>query len=243
MDGRVIRKLVILACALATLTACVSPRPSRSPEPAPPSTAGIGQEVLPSATPIDWATYADHLVTVTVESERRLPISEDEREAGEGSIARELTMTVTDVPWSRPGTSTAAPKTLTWPELGWTFDREGERPLRMSGVPWVEVGRNYLIPVTFIPKGDGDALMDMWIPLGLQNQLPFQDQVIGKGEEIPLGNGEIYAGKTRGTVSTVRDRAWGKGSSDLVELLRTTAPDPRARMSLPPLSRYAETQK
>ncbi|MFZ1410114.1 MAG: hypothetical protein WAS07_01485 [Micropruina sp.] len=201
-------------------------------------------ELLPSASETDWVTYADHLVAVRVDSESRLPISKDELASGEGLIGRELSMTVLEVTWSRPGTSVAAPRTLTWAALGWTFGDKGERQMRLNGAPWIEVGHDYLIPITFIPKGDQGALLDLWTPLGLGNQLPFDQGVIGRGEAIRLADGSTYTGAPTGGGQTVRDRAWGKGAAELVALLRAAKPDPAAAsdMDLPPLSRYAATQ-
>ncbi|MFE9247992.1 hypothetical protein [Streptomyces sp. NPDC007088] len=64
-------------------------------------------------------TYADHVVAVTPVSEREIAPIASEIERGEGLIQREVTLKVTGVLWSRPGST--APKSFPWVASGWQF--------------------------------------------------------------------------------------------------------------------------
>lgn len=227
--------LTVWAIVAALLVSCGAPR-----EPV----VAQGLEPLPSSSAVAWVTYGDHVVVARVTSERRLPIDADEQRAGEGSISREVALSVEQVAWSRKGAPVEAPPHLVWAGPAWSFDADGERPLRLANVPRLEIGHDYLIPITHIPKGDQTALLDRWIPLGPANQLPFDDGVVGRGETVLGADGKPFQPDPGRPDATIRDKIWGAGLNEVRLLLDQRGIDPAAatHMDLPPLSRYAATQ-
>lgn len=112
--------------------------------------AAAGADRYPSATALDWATYADHVVVATVEREALVEPSADEIERGEGLLLRNLSMSVTEVVWSSPLASTPAPAEFDWRALGWHFTTDPEyKRTAMTGddEPRLEVGHTYIIAI------------------------------------------------------------------------------------------------
>lgn len=124
-----------------------------------------GLEALPSGSAVAWRTYADHLVVVHVDSEKRLRPTIDEIEAKEGFIPRQVTLTVKSNVWSRPGTRSRTPTTMKWTSGGWAFSGSKEQPLRLDGVPWLLTGHDYLVPITYTALTPNSVDKATWIPL------------------------------------------------------------------------------
>ena len=76
---------------------------------------------LPANTAVDWVTYADHVVQIRIDSERRLTATDEERANGEGLIGREVMVTTERTLWSRPGTANPPPARMVWDDGGWIF--------------------------------------------------------------------------------------------------------------------------
>jgi hypothetical protein len=234
--------LLLGACAVTTPAV-----PARSPETtaaspgAEPSDAAIvdGSQSYDDLTAEDWVTFADYLVTVRVDAERRLPKEPGEAEVGEGMQVREVDVTMTSVLWRRPTARDVSPQTASWASGGWVFSRENERPVRLAGAAWLIVGKTYLMPTTH-EKLTRFGVRWRWIPMSSTSMFPFDDGVIGKGERIPLQDGSTYAGKSPGIDRPLRDDVWGKPSTELVEILESARPhaaalpfmadDPKARV-------------
>jgi hypothetical protein len=100
--GQSVRHLGLIA-ALLLLAACSSQQDQ--------PVLAEGLEVLPSSSAVAWVTYADHMVVVQIDGEKRLGPTKDEVEASEGFIPRHVALTVKEVLWSRSGTPAQAPTT------------------------------------------------------------------------------------------------------------------------------------
>lgn len=199
-----------------------------------------GLEVLPSSTAVAWVTYADHLVKIHVTDEKRLQPTKDEVDAGEGMIPRQVTATVDEVFWSRPGTTEPSPTAVTWTSGGWIFHGKHEKEIQVDDTAWLKPGRDYLVPISYTSLSPGGEYAASWIPLGSKNTMPFDDNVIGRGDIITI-DGAIYNGSNPHGETPMRDSVWGKGSQDVVATLDNTKPDPAAKdyMDLSPIDRYA----
>lgn len=190
----------------------------------------VADDRYPSQTATDWVTYSDHVISYTVLSEKALPMSEEEQLAGEGFTPRELTVRVNGIIWSKPGSSIKPPaigSTMVRHAGGWTV-HEGER------TPWVDPDRpslepdhSYIEAVQWLTDGpDGTQLSPSWVGLGEGSKLPFDNSVIGKGEN----EGEIVsptqfrAMEDEPGPATLEEQMAGKGASDLADALKAAEP-------------------
>ena len=141
----------------------------------------------PNATATDWATYADHVLAVTPVAERALPPAGSEEDGGEGLIARDVTLRVDEVLWSRPDPDRPAPETLDWEGWGWRFeDSPDDRTAIVgTGTSRVEPGHSYLMAVAWEPArcSPGDPRQPArWTGLGSASIVPFDNGIVGEGE-------------------------------------------------------------
>ncbi len=143
-----------------------------------------------------------------------------------------MSLVVDDVLWSRLG-APEVPSRLHWQAPGWTYDgqdRQGE--FNIAGYPRQTQGHTFLVQIVLLPAHG--KYPSEWSPLSTETVLPYDGGTIGDGEEIP-GLGDSYQ------LSAVRRAVWGASADELVELLQTTPPDPRAIpfMDLSPVARFA----
>ena len=94
--------------------------------------AASGDELLPSATAVDWVTYGDIAARVTVERAVEVPATDEEVKAGEGAIGRQVVVTVDDVLWRQGARTLNVPKELTLDAGGWTFRGSERRKLAFA---------------------------------------------------------------------------------------------------------------
>jgi hypothetical protein len=155
--------------------------------PADPVVKGDGRSRTASTTADDWATYADHVLVVTVADEVRLKPSAEEIERGEGMIGRTVKLRVDKVLWSAPDAPQSAPAKLDLSAAGWVFnDGEGQADgvkfsLRHSSR--LEKGHTYVKAVEWIddPCSD-DAKQGSWEGLGSGDTIPYDKGLLGAGE-------------------------------------------------------------
>lgn len=147
-----------------------------------------GADRYPSLTAADWVTHADYVVIGTVNSERRLPPSQEERDRGEGLIMREVSVNVEKVLWTAPGIRPDAPESFVWPALGWQFTTDPEyQETLMTGAhePRLEEGNSYIFAIEK-PGAYCDGLSGPetpeWRGLGATGVLPVSEDVVGAGE-------------------------------------------------------------
>jgi len=179
-----------------------------------------GDNLLPSDTATDWVTYGDHLVMATVVAEKALEPTQEELEVGEGFIPRVVTFEIQKALWSREGVR-AAPAEISLDLDGWTFQGDKRTPLRLRGEPMVDVGKTYLLPITYLSRSRLVGVAG-WSNLSPDSILPYEGGVIGKGDTI--GG---YSGDSEG-MTDLRDAVWGKSAASLVTRLNSTKPDPAA---------------
>ncbi|HRW01421.1 MAG TPA: hypothetical protein P5314_06555 [Tetrasphaera sp.] len=200
-------KAIVAGCLMLTLGGCSGQG----------AVTAEAQEFFPSSTAEDWVTYSDAIVNIHVEREFEIPPSADELEADEGIIGRNVSATVKEVMWRQPSRSDLAiPRSLDLGAGGWVFHGSERKELRFSGSPRLEPGHDYLIALAYTtlhPTGSGTPA---WIPIGGQAIVPNDSATIGKGEDIARPG-------------ALAKSLQGRPTSDLVDKIRETAPDPKAK--------------
>lgn len=155
--------------------------------PAEAVVSGEGRDRTASTTAVDWATYADHVLVVTVADEVQHKASAGEIERGEGMISRTVKLRIDKVLWSAPDAPQPPPATLDMSAAGWVFnDAEG----RTGGVKFVlrhssrlEKGHTYVKAVEWIDDPcSADPERGSWDGLGSGDTIPFDKGVLGVGE-------------------------------------------------------------
>lgn len=141
-----------------------------------------GDDLFPPQTASDWATFADHIVTVHITSEEELPATDQEVAIGEGIILQRLTFAVDSVEWSRTD-APPVPDALTWDEFGWSFTGSERSPMSLEGLPDLAPGHEYLVPVVLLPDnrftGEGG-----WSPLGGATMFSYDNDSLGNGPHV-----------------------------------------------------------
>ena len=197
------RRLVVPAVAMAVLGACGGqPRMSSA------RAASVNHDAsVPSESLRDWVTYADAVVIGTVEQTSALPISDEEREAGEGYISRRVRVRIDDIVWRRHTRAPTPPAAVTFITFGWTFD--GDRRDPSSGGPiWLQPGKRYVIPLARW-KRDG------WAPFSAIATLQLDD----RGRVAPPDGDEAMPWETRLS---------GRSAQEAAQILAAIEPDPSA---------------
>jgi hypothetical protein len=222
---------VALAAAIATGTAIGALRGDS--DAAGPDAAGVttmtghGSAILPYETGTDWVSYADHVIAARVESDAELPAPED-IERGEGYIGRRVVLRVEDKLWSRSGAPVAVPDTLELDVAGWVLHDGQRRDFVLEGGPRVEVGHSYIFPFAWLGE-------EGWAPLSTAAVLPYDEGVIGRGENHGADADEGTA---------LFDEASGRSGPELANLLAATEPYPEtaAFAHLDPRKRWEMAQ-
>ncbi|MFJ4011090.1 hypothetical protein [Streptomyces sp. NPDC090026] len=147
-----------------------------------------GSDRLPNQTAEDWVTYADHVVIVSATSEQEVAPDQVEIDRGEGLIGRNVNLKVDKVLWSRDGALKAAPKTWEYPTLGWQFkddDLDNRQKMAMADSPRLEKGHSYIMAIMWeaaqCPEGDEKEPAG-WFGLGEGSEIPYDNGIIGNGE-------------------------------------------------------------
>ncbi|NRQ36569.1 hypothetical protein HII36_32755 [Nonomuraea sp. NN258] len=235
---------LVIVTAAVTLVAASGERPAgpRPPAAAPPAAAGPapdgevvlgdGRDRTASVTASDWATYADHVVVVTVVGESKRSPSRTEVERREGMIGRTVSLRVDKVLWSAPDTPQPAPATLLESVPGWVFndnDGRGTRKFAIKNSSRVEVGHTYVKALEWEDDVcSDDPAKGRWEGLGSGGVIPFDGGVLGVGEfeGRPRTLAEARA-SLRGVdpvLRGVREQTLGAPVSTLVEQVRVAAP-------------------
>jgi len=211
MKATVAKSGVILA-VLALANACTS----TAEEPETKSRDGdvvIGEaeELLPGETLEDWRTYADHVVRVRVDSEKRGRLTPEEMKNGEGFVDRTLSFSVEQVLWSSPHAA-APPSRLTLQLDGWAVKGDRDLPVRFEGEPMIEVGNEYVMPIVRLTPGRQVAI-PQWSNLSVRAILPISGEVIGRGDALVGGDPSR---------SPAAGRLWGRRVASVASELAVT---------------------
>jgi hypothetical protein len=195
-----------------------------------PTTAGGDETVevsaserLPADDLVDWVSYADAVVAVTVTGEAELAPTEEESAAGEGLLLRDVTLQVDDVLWSHPTLSGLPAEPFTFTTIGWLFGDGQRTPAVSGGAVRLEVGRRYVMPVTY---WDDD---EQWGPTAPSAVLALDaDGRVAAAEDA--GDG------AEDSLAALSDRP----VADLAEELAATEPHPvaEANRNLDPVARF-----
>lgn len=147
-----------------------------------------GSGTFPSQTATDWVTYADHVVVARAVRQSIGEPSKEELEAGKGTIPRQMTYQVQEVIWSTARPDRPAPSTFEFSVWGSSF-RNGNTgdlvPIASADSPRSELGRTYVIALVSDEArcSPGDTKIPaQWTTLGTDSILPFDDGIIGNGE-------------------------------------------------------------
>ncbi|MEU2288639.1 hypothetical protein ABZ614_43360 [Streptomyces sp. NPDC013178] len=184
----------------------------------------------PSQTAADWIAHTDHAIAYTVLSEKALPMSEEEEQSGEGFVPRELTVRVDKVIWSHPASTSEPPavgSTIVRHSGGWTV-HDGERtPVVDADRPVLEPGHSYIEAVHWLTKGpDGTELPPSWVGLGEGSKLPFDNGVIGKGENEgqTVSATRFRAMEDEPGPASLEEQMAGKSATELAAALDAAVP-------------------
>ncbi|MEU8139743.1 hypothetical protein [Streptodolium elevatio] len=154
--------------------------------------------VIPARDAVDWVSYGDHVMVVTVTGERDGP---------EGPWLRVVDMRVDEAVWSREGA--AVPGVFRSYAAG-VRARDGRPPYALVGEPRYEVGSTYVVAVF---RAERSAAPDGWVVF---SGLPCQGGRIGDGE---MAGGAANADGVMAAVG-------GRDAAALRALLAATPPDP-----------------
>lgn len=214
------RRGVVMIAAMLCLGACELPRDG---------TGGADSELLPSSSTTDWVTYGDVAVRARALEIVEVPPSAEERQAGEGIIGRQVKFGVEDIVWEQPSRNVDAPQTVVIDAGGWAFHGDSRQRLEVSGSPEFVVGHDYLLVLANTRMSSEDS--PVWMPIGNGAMLPFDDAIVGRGEEVDA----VGAGARS---------AWGLTDSQVQELLARARPNPSAgsAMTLDALARLSAVQ-
>lgn len=218
--------LLAVLVASGSLAGCSASTPERSgagesawtSETAVNAARAEASEALPSATLKDWVTYSDFVVSGTVVGERRVEPAEAEIASSSVAIAtRVVTVKINSTLWSAPGLRTG-PDQISFPVGGWLIQegKEDKPFVQDSAVTFVQ-GGEYLIPLTLEP-----TLSNSLVPLSGSAPVPFDDGVVGKGEEVFHGKEALLAEQR----SSAWQRLWGLDSGEVTSVLRSVLPNP-----------------
>lgn len=190
---------------------------------------GEGDDLYASQTAADWVGNADHVAVLTVLSEREVPPTQEEKDAGEGMIGREVTVRVDKIVWSAPAPAHPAPDgTFTWGAGGWTFHGEERTVFTVADAPRTEVGHTYIEALKWEPEeADGDEVIPaQWVGLGEGSSLPYDDGRIGNGEYqgAAVTAARFKAAEDDPTETTLEEQMAGRTESDLAAALDAAEP-------------------
>jgi hypothetical protein len=193
------------------------------------SGGGAGRDRTASTTAEDWATYADHVLVVTVADEVRHRASAGEIERGEGMIGRTVKLTVDQVLWSAPDAPHPAPVELDLSAAGWVFDDEG----RAGGVEFVlrrssrlNKGHTYVKALEWIDDPCSDnPKRGSWDGLGSGDTIPYDQGVLGAGEfEGRVHSLEMARAEFPAEASNLRAQMVGASLDQLTARLESARP-------------------
>jgi hypothetical protein len=199
--------MLVAGGALAVTAACSAPGPQQ-PQPAAPQGPAAERVVLSegsdrtaSRSAGNWATYADHVLVVTVVGETRHPALKKEIDRGEGLIARTVRLRVDKVLWSAADAPQPAPAEVKLAAAGWLFSNRSatvESKIAIRDSARLEVGHTYIKALEWIDDPcSNDPKRGSWEGLGSGDTIPYDAGVPGAGE---------FEGQTR-TVEQSQARA------------------------------------
>lgn len=192
--------------------------------------------VVPLDTTVDWVTYGDHLVVMTVVGEKRTELTEVEKQRGEGTVEREITVRLESPLWTRPTLrkSLELPSTFSTGGGFWIVKNGEESRVQIEDRPWLEVGQKFLALVAYI---DPEFHANPDKPVAEANPAwgPLVYLAFDGANRIESAPTSRYA-----EVSEARRAVAGLTSVEVASLLKVTPADPRAReyMSDDPALRY-----
>ncbi|MFD6177890.1 MULTISPECIES: hypothetical protein [unclassified Isoptericola] len=213
------------AVILGALAGCAPPGEVGA---SPGVVVAMAEESFPTSAAVDWVTYADHVVVVTVVDEaERARSREDGNPAGERYVEREVALRVDERLWSSADPRHRAPPDRFSMEAAGSLDRDGDRtPWAVEDTPRMERGHTYVVALVWRPAVPDPTTPTPahWAWLGTDALLPYDDGTIGVGElegvvraaprVVPEGDPE----------RSFEDAMAGRSAADLAAVLRATRP-------------------
>jgi hypothetical protein len=218
---RLIYPLVLSAAAALSAMSCSGA--SNDGASAEESVADVAAaERLPADDLIDWVSYADAVVAVTVTSEAELPPTPEEAATGEGLLLRDVSVQVDETLWSHALSDSLPEDGFVFTAVGWTFNDDSKVPARTEGAERLEVGRRYVMPITYWPQDD------QWGPIAPSAVVALDAQ------------GRLAASSSGGATDDATLPISGLALTELAETLASTAPNPvaEANRGLDPVARF-----
>lgn len=109
------------------------------------------QSIYPYDTASDVVSYADQVSVVTAIDSKDIPdenVDPDQAKADGFLVSRAITFRVDQTVWRRAG-APALGKACTAVATGWRVKGESRTKFNIQGMPWIEVGSQYLAPLAF----------------------------------------------------------------------------------------------
>jgi hypothetical protein len=176
--------LTLVGLALACGVAIYAIQRQDSGQGVRPVVFADGATMYPSDTLEDVVRHADGalLVTAVAARESTDPAPPERVDAGELWIYRVITFKVDQILWRRSDAS-ATPEQFDAVWSGWVTHDHQRSKLIVQGSPWVEVGKQYLMPVT--RNAEGDIVPDLPeavfpVTAGLVSPAERQDSALAK---------------------------------------------------------------
>ncbi|WP_328545126.1 hypothetical protein [Streptomyces europaeiscabiei] len=235
-----IAALGAVAAATITTSAAFIAQNSATEE---PITLAHGSDHLPNQTASDWVTYADHVVAVTVASEKENAPGRAAAERGEGLIPRYVTLTVDKVLWSSADSDKPAPQSFSYSAFGWHFTgADMSNKVKMAGhdAPRLEVGHSYIMSIVWEEArcSPGDPpIPAKWRGLGIDSNIPFDNKVIREDELEGRSRSASEARKEADPGSpnfSLEDKTAGQSSEARIAELKAAKPGEKKQFGPPP---------
>lgn len=185
------------------------------------------EDVRPSQTLSDWVTYADYIAVVTVQTDSLREPTKTEVKRGEGSMLRDLVMSVDEVLWTAPNAAAKLPTAIEWTAIGSAFSNGGKDTVRLAirDTPRLEQGHSYILALYRHPEvcSEGDEQKPYWDGLGAGSVVPYDSRSIGQGESA--GSAQTVA-KAADQVGSVEAKFAGQDAGSLAKALSEATPNP-----------------
>lgn len=139
--------LLATACAGAQESLLVG-APENSADPRTP--VPHQEDIFVSATLSDWVSYSDRLVVLRITAERDLPLDPEVRRSGEGYQGRSVSAVIEEELWTAPNAPSAPSGEFAFNTHGYIFAAGVRREAVVPGSIRLDVGEQYVIPLTRI---------------------------------------------------------------------------------------------
>lgn len=175
---------------------------------------------LPVESLRDWVSYADAVALTRVISDEPRPVGDIEKKTGEGLVGRDVTVSVEEVIWHRPG-GPEIPSSFTFQTSGWSYKDGRTVPINFFE-PRLVVGTTYLMPIV--------RFSESWSETGATSYYTKASGLRAPTDDLSFPWAKALEGKS---------------TKEIAQVLETTKPYPLAKelASADPEERYRAVEK